>query len=217
MNSPISQLNPDHVLSTFGLVGVLVIVFMETALLVGFFLPGDSLLFTAGVLAAQTSPFIPLWLLLATIPVAAILGDQVGYQIGRAAGPAVFERPSARRLGPEQLARARAFFERNGARTVLLARFMAVIRSVTPVMAGVSGMRYRQFTIYNVIGGLLWGLAVPLLGYLMGGIPVVRAHIELLLIGVVALSISPVFINLLRARRGAELLGTEPLQPDPTP
>src|ERR1700712_1583596 len=113
VNSPMEQLNPAHVLSTFGLAGVLVIVFIETALLVGFFLPGDSLLFTAGVLAAQSQPFIPLWLLLVTIPLAAIFGDQVGYQIGRAGGSAVFERPSAKRLGPDQLARARAFFERN--------------------------------------------------------------------------------------------------------
>jgi membrane-associated protein len=195
------QLNPAHVLSTFGLAGVLVIVFIETALLVGFFLPGDSLLFTAGVLAAQSQPFIPLWLLLVTIPLAAIFGDQVGYQIGRAGGSAVFERPSAKRLGPDQLARARDFFERNGARTVLLARFAAVIRSITPVLAGASGMRYRQFTIYNVIGGLLWGLLVPVLGYLMGGIPVVRSHIELILIGVVTLSVSPLLINYLRSRR----------------
>ena len=201
MSSMWGQLDPGHILSTFGLIGVLVIVFVETALLVGFFLPGDSLLFTAGVLAAQNPPFIPLWALLLTIPIAAIIGDQVGYQIGRAGGPAVFERPSARRLGPEQLARARAFFEKHGAKTVLLARFMAVIRSVTPVAAGASGMRYRLFTLYNVLGGLLWGVVVPLLGYSLGGIPAVRAHIEFMLVGVVMLSVSPVVFSYAKSRR----------------
>jgi membrane-associated protein len=194
-------LNPDTLLSTFGLIGLLVTVFIETGLLVGFFLPGDSLLFTAGVLAAQSHPFIPLWGLLVTIPIAAVVGDQCGYLIGRAAGPAVFERPSAKRLGPDQLARAQAFFDKYGARTVLLARFVPVVRTVTPVMAGASGMRYRDFTTYNILGGLVWGLTVPLLGYFLGGIPFVRAHIEIILMGVVLISVLPLIVNYVRARR----------------
>ena len=129
-------LNPDVLLSTFGLIGLLVVVVVETGLLVGFFLPGDSLLFTAGVIAAQAHPLIPLWVLLLTIPAAAIIGDQCGYLIGRAAGPAVFGRPSATRLGPAQLARTQSFFDRYGPRTVLLARFVPVARTITPVMAG---------------------------------------------------------------------------------
>jgi membrane-associated protein len=194
-------LNPDVLLSTFGLLGLLAVVFIETGLLVGFFLPGDSLLFTAGVIAAQPHPFIPLWVLLLTIPIAAIIGDQCGYLIGRAAGPAVFDRPRAKRLGPEQLARAQAFFNRYGARTVLLARFVPVVRTITPVMAGASGMRYRTFTAYNVLGGLAWGLIVPLLGYFLGGIPFVRAHIESVLIAVVVLSVLPLIVSHLRGRQ----------------
>jgi membrane-associated protein len=193
-------LNPDTLLATFGLVGLVATVFIETGLLVGFFLPGDSLLFTAGVLAAQFPPLVPLWAVLVAVPLAAILGDQCGYLIGRAAGPAVFDRPSAKRLGPAQLARAQAFIEKYGARTVLLARFVPVVRTLAPVMAGASGMNYRAFTAYNVLGGLAWGIIVPLLGYMLGGLPFVRAHIELILIGVVVLSILPLVINYLKAR-----------------
>jgi membrane-associated protein len=193
-------LSPDTLLSTFGLLGLLTVVFIETGLLFGFFLPGDSALFTAGVLVAQPHPFVPLWALLITIPVAAIVGDQCGYVIGRAGGPAVFERPSAKRLGPEQLARAHEFFEKYGPRTVILARFVPIVRTVTPVLAGASGMRYRDFTIYNVVGGLAWGIVVPTLGYFLGGIEFVRAHIEIILIGVVALSVLPLVVNYLRRR-----------------
>ena len=194
-------LNPDSLVATFGMIGVLATVFVETGLLLGFVLPGDSLLFTAGVLVAQPSPFVPLWLILLTVPVAAILGDQCGYLIGRAAGPAVFERPSAKRLGPAQLARAHAYYDKYGPRTVVLARFVPVVRTVAPVMAGAAGMRYRDFTIYNIIGGLAWGLLVPLLGFFLGGIDFVRAHIELILIGVVLLSVAPLIVNYLRAVR----------------
>lgn len=119
-----------------GLLGVLGAVFVESGLLVGFFLPGDSLLFTAGVFAAQLQPFAPLWVPVIAIPVAAILGDQVGYLIGRRVGPAVFDSPSATRLGPKQLEQSRRFFDRYGPRTVLLARFVPVARTIAPVMAG---------------------------------------------------------------------------------
>ncbi|MFE5644747.1 DedA family protein [Rhodococcus sp. NPDC056516] len=194
-------LNPDTLLSTFGLIGLLGAVFIETGLLFGFFLPGDSLLFTAGVLVAQEQPFIPLWVLLVTIPIVAVIGDQCGYLVGRAAGPAVFDRPGAKRLGPDQLARAEAFFEKHGPRTVVLARFVPVIRTITPVMAGTSRMPYRTFLTYNVIGGLAWGVLVPVLGYMLGGIEFVRAHIEIILIAVVVVSILPIAVNYLRSLR----------------
>ncbi|MFD9682568.1 DedA family protein [Rhodococcus sp. NPDC059969] len=194
-------LNPDTLLSTFGLIGLLGAVFIETGLLFGFFLPGDSLLFTAGVLVAQEQPFVPLWVLLVTIPIVAVIGDQCGYLVGRAAGPAVFDRPGAKRLGPDQLARAEAFFEKHGPRTVVLARFVPVIRTITPVMAGTSRMPYRTFLTYNVIGGLAWGVLVPVLGYMLGGIEFVRAHIEIILIAVVVVSILPIAVNYLRSLR----------------
>ncbi|NMM82925.1 hypothetical protein B2J88_00830 [Rhodococcus sp. SRB_17] len=194
-------LNPDTLVATFGLIGLLAAVFIETGLLVGFFLPGDSLLFTAGVLVAQEHPFVPLWVLLLTIPIAAIAGDQCGYLIGRAAGPAVFERPGAKRLGPAQLARAEAFFAKHGPRTIVLARFVPVVRTITPVLAGASGMPYRTFLTYNIIGGVLWGVTVPVLGYLLGGIDFVRAHIEIILIAVVVISVLPMAVNYLLSLR----------------
>lgn len=201
----IGILNASTLLGTLGLLGVLGAVFIETGLLVGFFLPGDSLLFTAGVFAAQPHPIAPLWLLVITIPVAAILGDQVGYLIGRRAGPAVFDRPSAKRIGPTQLAQSQQFFDRYGPRTILLARFVPVARTIAPVMAGASGMRYRTFLTYNIIGGIAWGVGVPVLGYLLGGITFVRNHIEVILIAVVIASIMPLLINALRARRRRDL------------
>ncbi|MEO7077985.1 MAG: DedA family protein [Rhodococcus sp. (in: high G+C Gram-positive bacteria)] len=193
-------MDPSTLLATFGLIGLLAVIFVETGLLIGFFLPGDSLLFTAGVLVAQADPFVPLWVILVSAPIAAALGDQCGYLIGRAAGPAVFDRPDAKRLGPAQLARARAFFDKYGARTVVLARFVPVVRTLAPVMAGASGMKYRTFLVYNIIGAAAWGIGVPTLGYLLGGIPFVRNHIEIILIGVVVLSILPIAVNYLRSR-----------------
>ncbi|MBT2268055.1 DedA family protein [Rhodococcus erythropolis] len=202
-------LNPDSLLSTFGLIGLLGAVFIETGLLFGFFLPGDSLLFTAGVLVAQEQPFVPLWVLLVTVPVVAVLGDQCGYLVGRAAGPAVFDRPGAKRLGPDQRARAEEFFEKHGPRTVVLARFVPVIRTLTPVMAGTSRMPYRTFLTYNVIGGLAWGVLVPALGYMLGGIEFVRAHIEIILITVVVVSVVPVALNYLRSLRESNIQSGE--------
>jgi len=196
-------LDPSTLVATFGLIGLLVALFVETGLLIGFFLPGDSLLFTAGVLVAQADPFVPLWVILVSAPIAATLGDQCGYLIGRAAGPAVFDRPGAKRLGPAQLARAQSFFDTYGARTVVLARFVPVVRTLAPVMAGASGMRYRTFLVYNIIGGIVWGAGVPMLGYLLGGIPFVRNHIEVILMGVVVLSILPIAVNYLRSRSRA--------------
>ena len=193
-------MDPSTLLATFGLIGLLAVIFVETGLLIGFFLPGDSLLFTAGVLVAQADPFVPLWVILVSAPIAAALGDQCGYLIGRAAGPAVFDRPDAKRLGPAQLARARAFFDKYGARTVVLARFVPVVRTLAPVMAGASGMKYRTFLVYNILGAAAWGIGVPTLGYLLGGIPFVRNHIEIILIGVVVLSILPIAVNYLRSR-----------------
>lgn len=193
-------LDPSTLVATFGLIGLLTAIFVETGLLIGFFLPGDSLLFTAGVLVAQADPFVPLWVILVSVPIAAALGDQCGYLIGRAGGPAVFDRPGAKRLGPDQLDRARAFFDKYGARTIVLARFVPVIRTVAPVMAGASGMKYRTFLIYNIIGALAWGIGVPVLGYLLGAIPFVRNHIEIILIGVVLLSVLPIAVNYLRNR-----------------
>jgi membrane-associated protein len=168
--------------------------------LVGVFLPGDSLLFTAGLLAAG-GLVAPLWVLLLLLPVAAIAGNLVGWWIGRKAGPAVFERPDSRLLKAQYVQRAESFFERNGARTVLLARFVPVVRTFSSVMAGAARMDFRRFALHSVIGGVLWAAGVTLLGYWLGQVAVVRDHVELFILGVVVLSLVPIAIEVVRNRR----------------
>ena len=193
-------IDPDFLIRTFGLIGILAIVFVESGLLFGFFLPGDSLLFTAGLLSS-TGVLPDLWVLLLLIPIAAIAGDQVGYLIGRKAGPAVFNRPDSRFFRQEYVEKSHDFFERYGARTILIARFVPIVRTFAPVMAGASRMRYRTFVSFNIIGGLLWGMGVTTLGYFLGQVDFVRDNIEFMLIGIVFLSVLPVIIELTRAHR----------------
>ncbi|WP_024440251.1 DedA family protein [Mycobacterium sp. UM_WGJ] len=204
--------NPDTLIATFGLLGVLAVVFVETGLLVGFFLPGDSLLFTAGVLAAQVHPAVPIWLLVLSVPAASIAGDQCGYLLGAKAGPAVLETRAARRLGHRQVERAQRYFAVHGKATVFLARFVAVARALTPVLAGASGMRHRTFTAYSIAGSVAWGAGVPLLGYLLGGIGFVRAHLDLVLLAVIAVSLVPVLLGVVGGRLRRD--STRPAQVD---
>ena len=199
-------LDPTHLINTFGLIGMLVVIFAECGLLVGFFLPGDSLLFTGGLLAA-TGLIAPLWVLLLVLPLAAFAGNLVGYWIGRTAGPAVFSKPSSRFFKAEYVDRAQAFFDRNGARTIVLARFVPVVRTFATVMAGASRMDLRRYTLHSAVGGVLWTLSVTLLGYWLGQVAVVRDHVELFVLGIVALSLVPVAIEALRSRRTAQGVG----------
>ncbi|WP_405018220.1 VTT domain-containing protein [Kitasatospora sp. NBC_00070] len=200
-----SWLDPTTLISTFGLVGILAIVFAESGLLIGFFLPGDSLLFTAGLLVADGS-FVPqpLWLVCALIVLAAVAGDQVGYLFGRKVGPGLFRRPDSRLFKQENVEKAAAFFDRHGPKAIVLARFVPIVRTFTPIVAGVSRMNYRTFVVYNVVGGVLWGAGVTVLGYFLGQIPFVRDNIEAILIAIVLVSVIPVVVELLRARRTAQ-------------
>nr|BFE60080.1 VTT domain-containing protein [Dactylosporangium thailandense] len=194
-------LDPQYLISTFGLIGILAIVFAESGLLIGFFLPGDSLLFTTGLLVASgTYLHQPLWLVCLLVSIAAIAGDQVGYIFGRRVGPALFRRPDARLFKQSNLTRAQEFFDKYGARSIVLARFVPIVRTFTPIVAGASHMHYRTFVLYNVIGGVLWSCGVTILGYFLGQIAFVRDNIELILIGIVVLSVVPIAIELLRAR-----------------
>ncbi|WP_034215670.1 DedA family protein [Actinoplanes subtropicus] len=196
-----SLLDPQHLISAFGLLGILAIVFAESGLLIGFFLPGDSLLFTAGLLVAGgTYLHLPLWLLCLLAAVAAVAGDQAGYAFGRRFGPGLFHRPDSRLFKQENLTRAHAFFDKYGARSLILARFVPIVRTFTPIVAGAVRMRYRTFVLYNVIGGALWAAGVTTLGYFLGQVAFVRDHIELILIGIVAVSVVPIAVELLRAR-----------------
>jgi membrane-associated protein len=193
-------LDPTHLIDTFGLVGIMAVLFAECGLLVGFFLPGDSLQFTAGLLAAG-GLIAPLWVLLLLLPVAAIAGNLVGWWIGRTAGPAVFQRPDSRFFKAQHVERARVFFDRNGPRTVILARFVPVVRTFVTVMAGVARMDFRRFALHSVVGGILWTSGITVLGYWLGHVAVVRDHVELFILGIVALSLVPVVIEGLRSRR----------------
>ncbi|BCL15012.1 membrane protein [Micromonospora sagamiensis] len=198
-------LDPEWLISTFGLLGILAIVFAESGLLIGFFLPGDSLLFTAGLLTADGKYITyPLWLVCLLITLSAIAGDQVGYAFGRKVGPALFRRPNSKLFKQENVLKAHEFFEKYGARSIVLARFVPIVRTFTPIVAGVSRMDYRTFVIYNVIGGVLWGTGVTVLGYFLGQIPFVKANIEMILIGIVVVSVVPIAIELLRARMAAK-------------
>jgi membrane-associated protein len=193
-------LDPNHLIDTFGLIGILAVVFAECGLLIGFFLPGDSLLFTAGLLVARGDISQPLWLVIVLICAAAIAGNQVGYLIGRKAGPAVFSRPDSRLFRKEYVDKTYEFFDRYGPRAVVLARFVPIVRTFITVTAGAARMSYRTYTIYSVIGGVLWGAGVTLLGHALGNVAFVADHIELILIGIVLVSVVPISIELLRKR-----------------
>jgi membrane-associated protein len=195
-----SFLNPEHLLNTFGLIGVLVIVFAECGLLIGFFLPGDSLLFTAGLLAAA-GLIAPLWVLLLLIPLAAILGNLVGYWIGYRAGPAIFNKPDSRVFKAEYVEKSHAFFERYGARTILLARLVPIVRTFATVMAGTARMSFGVYALYSVIGGIVWGVGVTWLGHALGNVGWIKSNIELIAIGIVVVSVIPIAIELRRGRR----------------
>jgi membrane-associated protein len=191
-------LDPQWLISTFGLIGILIIVFAECGLLIGFLLPGDSLLFTAGLLVAEGLLTQPLWLVCLLISVAAVAGNQVGYAIGRRAGPAVFRRPDSRFFRQEYVDKTSAFFDTYGGRAIVLARFVPIVRTFITVMAGAGRMDYRKYMTYTVIGGILWGTGVTVAGYFLGQVPFVRNNIEVMLVAIVAVSLLPMALELLR-------------------
>jgi membrane-associated protein len=216
-------IDPNHLLSSFGLIGLLVIVFAECGLLIGFFLPGDTLLFSAGLLVSIGKLDLPLWSLLTLVPLAAVAGNLVGYWIGYKAGPAVFNKPDSRLFRQEYVDRSHEFFEKYGARTIVVARFVPIVRTFATVMAGASRMRFAVYAAYSVIGGVLWGAGVIALGYYLGQFRFVRETVEPLiepiLIGIVLLSMVPAAVGLIRSRRRrggmtSRTLAEEPVNQD---
>jgi len=193
-------MDPDYLINTLGLFGLLAVVFAESGLLIGFFLPGDSLLFTGGLLVAGGKLHYPIWLVAILVALAAVLGDQVGFLFGRKVGPSLFRRPDSKLFKQENVEKAHEFFEKYGPKSLVLARFVPVIRTFTPIIAGVSRMEYRPFVTYNFIGGTLWGVGVTLLGFWLGQVAFVNTHIELILVGIVLVSVVPIGIEYLRAR-----------------
>lgn len=192
-------------LKSGGLVLLGLIVFAESGMLVGFFLPGDSLLFIAGFLASSAGgnvlPAVP-WVII-TVVAAAIIGDQVGYAIGRKLGPRLFTRQDSKLLKPEYIEKTQAFMDRHGAKTIVLARFVPIVRAFVAVVAGAGRMHYRTYVTYNILGGVLWGFGVTILGFFLGSHKVVKDNIEITLIIVVILSLLPVAFEVLRHRRNA--------------
>jgi membrane-associated protein len=188
-------------LSPYGEVVAWLIIFAETGLLLGFFLPGDSLLFTAGVIAGQGK--LDLWLLLPGVFIAATLGAEVGYFIGERAGPPLFNRPDSRFFKQEYVQRTHEFFERHGSKAIVLARFVPVVRTFIPVLAGVGKMDRRVFSLYNLIGALFWTVGVTMLGYALGDVigNNVDTYILPLVAAIIVISFIPVAVEWRRTRR----------------
>lgn len=209
-----SWLNADELISSFGsyaLIGIVLVIFIETGLLFPL-LPGDSLLFTAGALVAQGTLHFPLWLLCVLLFLAAFLGDQNAYWIGRRSGPKLFNRPDSKFFKKKHLDQTAEFFDRHGGKAIILARFVPFVRTYSAVSAGMGRMHYRTFVIYDAVGAFLWAVGVTLLGYWLGNITFVKDNIELLLLLVVAVSVLPVAIELarryLKSRKLAKNAGT---------
>ena len=191
--------NVPELIRMGGMAGLIFIVFAETGLMIGFFLPGDSLLVTAGLFAAKGDLQIA-WLNVALVA-AAILGDATGYWIGYRAGKALYSRPNSFLFRREHLVRTHAFYERHGGKTIVIARFMPIIRTFAPVVAGAASMTYRRFAIYNIVGGAAWVLSMTLTGYYLGlAVPDIDKHIHIVVAVVIALSLLPAVISFIRAR-----------------
>jgi membrane-associated protein len=191
--------DPTALIMWGGYVALTIIIFAETGLLIGFFLPGDSLLVSAGLIAARGT--LDVWLMCALLTVAAILGQTVGYAIGKAAGPRLFAREDSLFFKRSHLQRAQAFYEKHGGKTIVLARFMPIVRTFVPVVAGAARMDYRRFQIFNVIGGVLWVCGMLMIGYGLGRyIPGIEKHIDKVIILVIAVSLAPALISAWRRK-----------------
>jgi membrane-associated protein len=189
-------MNVEHLIQSGGLLLIGAIVFAESGLLVGFFLPGDTLLFSAGFFASQGE--LPILGLMAVVMIAAIVGDNVGYEIGKRNGHRIFRKKDGLFFRHEHIARAEAFYEKHGGKTVILARFIPVVRTFAPVVAGVGKMSHRRFLAFNIVGGVLWGGGVSLLGYWLGSrIPNIDKYIYPIIGLAVALSVLPALHHLL--------------------
>jgi membrane-associated protein len=185
--------------SSYGLAGLAGIIFAETGLLAGFFLPGDSLLFSVGVAGGAAG--INIWLVSGMLMAAAILGDNLGYYLGYQTGPRIFSRPKSRFFHPDQIQRTRMFYEKYGARAIMYARFIPIVRSCTPFIAGVARMPYLKFLTFSLLGGVIWIAAITTLGCQLGQVELVRKNFEKVVLAIILLSLSPVVWETLKARR----------------
>lgn len=201
MSEILHFLNPEYLLATFGQLFFAVaclMIFAETGLLVGFFLPGDSLLFALGLFIASGQIDVPLWLAVVLLAISAFAGDQTGYWIGRKLGPAVFNKPKSKLFHPKNVEAAHNFFERYGSRAVILAHFVPIMRTFIPVSAGIAKLSWRKYTVYNLIGILGWAVGITLAGAALGSNEWVKANLELVLIAFVLVSFIPIALEVLR-------------------
>ena len=187
-----------------GYFGLTAIIFTETGLFVGFFLPGDSLLVTAGLLASQPDFRLNVYAMGALFSIAAILGDTVGYSVGRASGPRIFTREDSLFFSKKHLYRAHAFYEKHGGKTIIYARFVPIIRTFAPFVAGVGRMDYKRFLSFNVFGGIGWVFAMTMLGYVLGGVTIVKENLEKVILLIILISVAPVIAEGLKAYRKAK-------------
>jgi membrane-associated protein len=204
--------DPQKLVQSIGLIGLFLVIFAESGILIGFFLPGDSLLFAAGlVTAGLVTSDGTVWTLaggnIAVVAIgcalAAIIGDQVGYAFGKKVGPSLFKRPESKLFKPAYVDKAEAFFEKHGSKSIVLARFVPIVRTFAPIVAGVSKMHYRTFVKFNIIGGVVWGAGLTLLGYWLGNsFPWIGKNIEYAIVLIVVISLAPVAIEFIRHRRG---------------
>lgn len=193
-------------IETVGPIGVSLVVFAETGLMVGFFLPGDSMLFTAGFLASPGVAFFNIWFLSILTAIAAVIGDSTGYWVGRSLGPRLFTREDSRFFKKKHLERAHAFYEKNGGKAIVLGQFMPIVRTFCPVAAGIAQMRYGRFVAFNVLAALLWGFGVPWLGYWLGSvIPDIDRYLLPIIALIIVASIAPTAIHIWR-ENGDEIM-----------
>lgn len=192
-------LEPIFLIKTLGLVGVIAIVFAESGLFFGFFLPGDSLLFTAGLVASQG--YINFWLLILLAPIAAIAGDSVGYAFGRKIGPKLFSKEDSLFFKKAYVDKTKAFYEKHGKKTIILARFVPIVRTFAPILAGVGDMEYKVFLSYNIFGGLFWTLGMLLLGFGLGKtVPNIDRYILPIVLFIIILSLVPSFLEFAKSK-----------------
>ena len=202
--SPLSFLQPETILNEAGGIAIWVaaaIIFAECGLLIGFFLPGDSLLFVVGLLIGNGTIDVPLWQACVLLFVAALAGNLVGYWVGHRAGPAIFTRDDSRLFKRKYIDHTEEFFTRYGAVAIILGRFIAIVRTFITVLAGVGRMDFRRYALYSAIGALLWAVGLTVLGYLIGNVPLIKDNLDIAIIVIVLISVAPIAIHRLHARR----------------
>ena len=179
----------------WAILGVMLVIFAETGLLIGFFLPGDSLLFTLGMFVGTGAVGVHIWVAAPLVWLAAVAGNQTGYLIGRKAGPAIFNKPDSRLFKQEYVERTSDFFERHGGKAVTLAQFVPIVRTFTPVIAGVGKMNYRHFITFNILGATFWAFGITWLGYFLGSFEWIRENIDTMILVIVFISVAPMLAS----------------------